>query len=75
MPLFSGEHYLLAASTDARPSHRLLDESRLATYAVLVRSAASDVPERVLSCTDVSQLDIWADRPVTAAWPEEVFGS
>jgi hypothetical protein len=72
--LFSGEHYLPAASTDARPRHRLLDDSRLGTYAVLVLSAASDVRERVLSCTDVSQLDIWAARPVTAAWLEEVFG-
>jgi hypothetical protein len=105
-----------------------LDDSRLATYTVLVRSAVSesarqaledlmttkfrdtfvdrllaegeakgeakgeartilrvlaargleapaDVRERVLSCTDVSQLDIWADKAVTAASLEEVFGS
>jgi hypothetical protein len=33
------------------------------------------VREQILSCTDVSQLDIWADRAVTAASLEEVFGS
>jgi len=35
----------------------------------------AEVREQVLSCTDVSQLDIWADRAVTAASLEEVFGS
>ena len=35
----------------------------------------AEVREQVLSCTDVSQLDIWADKAVTAASLEEVFGS
>jgi hypothetical protein len=104
-----------------------LDESRLATYTVLVRSAASqsarqaledlmttkfrdtfvdrllaegeakgeakgeartilrvlaarglEVPtkvrEQVLSCTDISQLETWADRAANATTVEEVFG-
>jgi hypothetical protein len=101
-----------------------LDDSRLATYTVLIRSAASEsarqaledlmttkfkdtfvdrllaegeakgeartilrvlaarglevptkVREQVLSCTDISQLDTWADRATTAPSVEEVFGS
>jgi hypothetical protein len=35
----------------------------------------ADVREHVLSCTDISQLDIWADRAATAASIEEVFGT
>jgi hypothetical protein len=35
----------------------------------------ADVREQVLSCTDISQLDIWADRAATAASIEEVFGT
>jgi hypothetical protein len=101
-----------------------LDETRLETYTVLVRSAASgsarqaledlmttkfrddfvdrflaegraeggariilrilaargfeistNTREQVLSCTDIGQLDIWADRVVTATSVEEVFGT
>jgi hypothetical protein len=101
-----------------------LDQSRLATYTVLVRSAGSDsarqaleelmttkfrdtfvdrllaegeakgeartilrvlaarglevstkVSEQVLSCTDTSQLETWADRAATAVSVEEVFGT
>jgi hypothetical protein len=97
-----------------------LDQSRLATYTVLVRSAVSDsarqaleelmttkfrdtfvdrllaegeartilrvlaarglevstkVSEQVLSCTDTSQLETWADRAATAVSVEEVFGT
>jgi predicted transposase YdaD len=33
------------------------------------------VREQVLSCTDASQLETWADRAATAASVEEVFGS
>jgi hypothetical protein len=35
----------------------------------------ADVREQVLSCTDISQLDIWTDRAVTAVSIEEVFGT
>ena len=105
-----------------------LDDSRLATYTVLIRSAASEsarqaledlmttkfkdtfvdrllaegeakgeakgeartilrvlaarglevptkVREQVLSCTDISQLDTWADRATTASSVGEVFGT
>jgi hypothetical protein len=34
---------------------------------------AEPVRERVLSCTDLSQLESWADRAVTAVSIEEVF--
>ena len=33
------------------------------------------VREQVLSCTDDSQLETWADRAATAASVKEVFGS
>jgi hypothetical protein len=63
MPLFSGEHYLLAASTDARPPHRLLDESRLATYAVLVRSAVSESARQALEDLMTTKFrDTFVDR-------------
>jgi hypothetical protein len=101
-----------------------LDDSRLATYTVLVRSAVSEsarqaledlmttkfrdsfvdrllaegeakgeartilrvlaarglevpakVREQVLSCTDISQLETWADRAAIAVSVEEVFGT
>jgi len=35
----------------------------------------ADVREQVLSCTDASQLETWADRAATAASVKEVFGS
>jgi predicted transposase YdaD len=31
------------------------------------------VRERVLTCTDLSQLDAWGDSAVTATTPDEVF--
>jgi hypothetical protein len=31
------------------------------------------VQEQVLSCTDISQLDIWIDRAATATCAEQVF--
>jgi hypothetical protein len=33
------------------------------------------VREQVLSCADISQLDIWVDRAATATSLEEVFGT
>jgi hypothetical protein len=34
----------------------------------------ADVREQVLSCTDIGQFDIWADRAATAVSVEKVFG-
>jgi hypothetical protein len=33
------------------------------------------VREQVLTCTDISQLDTWADRAATATSLEDVFGA
>jgi hypothetical protein len=33
------------------------------------------VRDQVLSCTDISQLETWADQAATAASVEEAFGS
>jgi hypothetical protein len=34
-----------------------------------------EVRERVLSCTDTAQLEVWGDRAATAASAEDIFGS
>jgi hypothetical protein len=36
---------------------------------------STKVSEQVLSCTDTSQLETWADRAATAVSVEEVFGT
>jgi len=35
----------------------------------------ADIRERVLSCADTSQLEIWGDRAATAATIDDVFGT
>jgi hypothetical protein len=62
---------------------RFLDEGRaegearmiLRVLAVRGLQVPDDVRERVLSCTDLAQLDRWGDRAVTAATVEDVFSA
>ncbi len=65
----------LLAEGEAKGEARGEGRTILRVLAARGLEAPADVRERVLSCTDVSQLDIWADRTVTAASLEEVFGS
>jgi hypothetical protein len=55
------------AKGDARTILRVLAARGLAV--------PTKVREQVLSCTDISQLETWADRAATATSVEEVFGT
>jgi len=38
-------------------------------------SVPDDIRERVTSCTDVAQLEGWADRTVVATTMQQIFGA
>jgi hypothetical protein len=50
-------------------------EARMLLRVIAARgfSVPDDIRERVTSCTDVTQLEEWADRAVVAATLEEIF--
>jgi hypothetical protein len=52
-------------------------EARMLLRVIAARgfSVSDDVRERVTSCTDVTQIEAWADRAAVATTLEEVFGA
>jgi hypothetical protein len=60
-----------------RPRQRSQGEARIILRVLAARGleVPASVREQALSCTDISQLDIWADRAATAASVEDVFGT
>jgi hypothetical protein len=64
----------LLAEGEAKGTAR--GEARIILRVLAARGleVTANVREQVPSCTDISQLDIWADRAATATSVEEVFG-
>jgi len=68
---------LLAEGAEAGARAMAKGEARMLLRVLGARGVEvpAKVREQVLSCADISQLDIWVDRAATATSLEEVFGT
>jgi hypothetical protein len=71
------DRLLAEDEAEGRAKGRAEGEARMILRVLAARGMelSANVREQVLSCTDTSQLETWADRAAIAVSVEDVFGA